>query len=286
MGRLKDKITLMVLPDQGSGLHRVQVPRWAVKFWRVILIAIGIALIVETAGIGFLTYRLFRLHGIKADNEYLLAENAQISRIASEFNQLLQLNYQIRKSLGANIGLEQVDSVAADSSRYKLLETPVRTGTPLHTASLNRENIAKLPAWLSQGFTSRDVPTFLPVEGFVTQDFFWMENLPLGSHPGVDIAATEGTPILAAADGMVIFSEWTYRYGNLIILWHRSGYFSLYGHAQLRTCEVRDWVRQGESIGLLGNSGVSSAPHLHFEIWKGAEPVNPIDFIWGLAANR
>ena len=285
MGRLTDKITLIILPDQGSGLRKIQVPRWAVTLWRPIVIIAIAVLLVQAAGIGFLAYKLFQLHGVKSDNEYLMAENAQINRIATEFKELMQLNYQIRRSLGANIGLEQVDSLVSDTSTFALLETPIPTGSVARPATNVRESFPRIPTWLSQGFTSRDVPTFLPVEGFITQDFLWMDNLPGRNHPGLDIAAAEGTPILAAADGLVIFSEWTYRYGNLIILYHRSGYFTMYGHAQISTCKVRDWVRQGEPIGLLGNSGVSSAPHIHFEIWKGDEPINPTDLIWVLAGN-
>jgi murein DD-endopeptidase MepM/ murein hydrolase activator NlpD len=285
MGRLTEKITLMILPDQGSDLRKVQVPRWAVTLWRPILLIAIVLIAIQALGIGFLVFRLSQLHGVKADNEYLMAENAQINRIAAEFKQLMQLNYQIRRSLGANIGLAPVDSLAPDTSSLGLLEPPIPAGTVVRPTSTIRETLPHIPTWLSQGFTSRDVPTFLPVEGFVTQEFFWLDGMPWRNHPGIDIAAAEGTPILASADGLVVFSEWTYRYGNLIILYHRSGYFTLYGHVELRTCQARDWVRQGEPIGLLGNSGVSSAPHLHFEIWKGDEPVNPYDIIWGLAGN-
>jgi murein DD-endopeptidase MepM/ murein hydrolase activator NlpD len=289
MGRLTEKLTVMILPDGGSEARKLQIPRWAIQYWRTILTAFVVLLLLEAVGIAVLVYQLVQLQGIKADNEYLVAENAQISRIAAEFNRLRILDQQIRRSLGANIGLEGLDTLALDTTLFGLQENPVPynpSSSAVRVSPGSRETLSSEPAWLTQGFTSRDVPTFLPVEGFITRDFFWSDELPLRDHAGIDIAGTEGTPVLAAADGMVTFSDWTYRYGNLVILYHRSGYFTVYGHLQLRNCKVRDWVKQGESIGLLGNSGVSSAPHLHFEIWRGTEPVNPRDLIWGLAGNE
>jgi len=285
MGRLTEKITLMVLPDQSSELRKIQVPRWAVSWWRPVMIVALLLLAVMAVIIGILVYEVIHLQGVKADNEYLVTENAQISRIVNEFKQLRQLDERIRRSLGANIGLEPLDSLHTEESSPVSSEPSVTTGMAARPFSNVRETLQRVPAWLSQGFTSRDIPTLLPVEGFVSQEFSWIAELPWQNHAGIDIAASEGTPILASADGLVIFSDWTYRYGNLIILYHRSGYFSLYGHAQLRTCQVRDCVRQGEPIGLVGNSGVSSAPHLHFEIWHGDNPVNPGDLIWGLGGN-
>lgn len=285
MARLTEKITLMVFPDQSSELRKIQVPRWAVSWWRPVMIIALSLLTIEAIAIGVLLYEVIRLQGVKADNENLVTENAQISRIANEFKQLRQMDEQIRRSLGANIGLEPTDSLYREESSQALPEPPVTTGMAARPFANTRESQPRVPTWLSQGFTSRDIPTLLPVEGFVTQEFSWIAELPWRNHAGIDIAAPEGTPILASADGLVIFSDWTYRYGNLVILYHRSGYFTLYGHAQIRTCQVRDWVPQGEPIGIVGNSGLSSAPHLHFEIWQGDKPVNPGDLIWGLAGN-
>ncbi len=285
MGRLTDKITLMALSDQESGVRKIMIPRWVVDSWRTLLIVVGIAIFLQAVAIGFLVFQLAKYKGIRANNEFLLEENAQINRIVGEFKELQKLNAQIRRALGVNLGLEPDDSTMSDTTTLALFEAPIPNGSVTRPGSVNRDNIPQVPAWLSQGFTSRDIPTFLPVEGFITQNYLWIEELQLRNHPAIDIAAAEGTPVLASADGMVTFSDWTYRYGNLIILYHRSGYFTVYGHLQLRTCNIRDWVRQGEPIGLLGNSGVSSAPHLHFEIWKGNQPVNPRDFTWGLSGN-
>jgi murein DD-endopeptidase MepM/ murein hydrolase activator NlpD len=98
-------------------------------------------------------------------------------------------------------------------------------------------------------------------------------------HKGVDVAAKKGTKIYAAADGLVEFAEKKGDYGLLVILQHEGGYQTWY--AQLETILVSkgDKVHSGEVIGLVGNSGLSNGPHLHFELHQGEGTLNPEDYI-------
>jgi LysM repeat protein len=92
-------------------------------------------------------------------------------------------------------------------------------------------------------------------------------------HNGVDLAAPIGTPILAAADGDVIISRfggWNGGYGNYIVIRHGNGTQTLYAHASAINVSSGDFVKQGNVIGAVGNSGKSTGPHLHFEI-RGAK---------------
>ena len=121
------------------------------------------------------------------------------------------------------------------------------------------------------------VPLKIPVSGFISQEFNEM------GHPGIDIVANEGTPIAAAADGIVVFSGWTYEDGYILIAHHNDGYLTYYRHNAQNLAKVGQKVRQGEIVALLGNSGESSSgPHLHFEIWKDGEPCNPREFLMDL----
>lgn len=124
-------------------------------------------------------------------------------------------------------------------------------------------------------YTAMDLPTATPVRGFVTRSFLPAKPPRWIAHNGIDIAVREGTPVLAAADGLIIFSDWTYRYGNLIAISHRSGFTSFYGHNQILFVRPGERVHQGQPIALVGNSGISTAPHLHFEIWQDGSPVDP-----------
>ncbi|QIG81630.1 M23 family metallopeptidase [Stakelama tenebrarum] len=117
-----------------------------------------------------------------------------------------------------------------------------------------------------------------PVHGRLTSSFGMRWHPVLGRrrmHKGWDIAAPSGTPIRAIADGRVTFSGRNGGYGNFVRLRHSSGLQSAYGH-MLRTA-VRSGarVRRGDVIGYVGSTGVSTGPHVHFEVLRGGVAVNP-----------
>ena len=127
---------------------------------------------------------------------------------------------------------------------------------------------------------ARNIPTLLPVEkGLLTADYENDDYSGRIPHRGIDIAAPRGTLVRAAADGIIIFAGYTYDLGNLIIIYHGAGFFTYYGHNQRLLLTRNAVVKKGTSIALVGNSGISSAPHLHFEIWKDGIPLNPKDYL-------
>lgn len=96
-------------------------------------------------------------------------------------------------------------------------------------------------------------------------------------HKGIDIAAEEGTPVYAAADGEVVFADASKGgYGNLVILKHRAGWMTIYGHNSRILVDEGDHVRQGAAIAEVGSTGRSTGPHLHFEIRIDSEAVDPM----------
>lgn len=94
-------------------------------------------------------------------------------------------------------------------------------------------------------------------------------------HIGLDIAAQMWDPIVAVADGVVVFAEWGGGYGNLVIVEHADGWRSYYAHLSEIVVGVGQEVRQGELLGGAGSTGYSTGPHLHFELRYGGRPVDP-----------
>ncbi len=183
---------------------------------------------------------------------------------------------------------EKVRRVTMEANRYGLLETKLLKELEVSTLTGERSDSAGSHTEERQGGITIDgqyisfldnLPTFPPVNGFVTRGQL-LHALDLHvNHSGVDIAAPEGEIIHAAASGLVIFSHWTEDLGYLIILSHGNGYFSIYGHNQTNLVQPRDWVERGQPIGLIGNTGISQGPHLHFEIWNEARSIDPRLFI-------
>ncbi|MFZ4714835.1 MAG: M23 family metallopeptidase [Bacteriovoracaceae bacterium] len=100
------------------------------------------------------------------------------------------------------------------------------------------------------------------------------------NHDGIDIPGPIGTEIVASESGKVVYSGSGIRgYGNLTIVSHKDNYFSVYAHASKNLKAKGDKVKRGELIALMGNTGRSSGPHLHFEIRKKSNALNPIAFM-------
>ncbi len=119
-------------------------------------------------------------------------------------------------------------------------------------------------------------PSFVPPAlGLITNTF----NLPNG-HLGVDIAVRAGSPVVAAADGTVIFSDWTMETGYTIAIAHSGGWISFYKHNQALLKKVGDRVHAGEPIALAGGTGLlARGPHLHFELWHDGTAIDPLQVI-------
>lgn len=98
-------------------------------------------------------------------------------------------------------------------------------------------------------------------------------------HMGVDFKAPMGAPIVATADGVIEFADEEKQYGLKVIIQHDGAYKSLYAHMSEIKVKAGDKVKKGAVIGLVGNSGASTAPHLHYEILKDGKRVNPADYL-------
>ncbi len=123
------------------------------------------------------------------------------------------------------------------------------------------------------------IPRGVPMEGWITKGFSLKEHVFGGEHTGMDFAAKEGTEVRVTADGMVMLAGWDDVYGNLIAVDHGGGYVTYYGHNSKILVNLGDIVKRGDVIALSGNSGRSSAPHLHYEIRKDSLPIDPKDFL-------
>jgi murein DD-endopeptidase MepM/ murein hydrolase activator NlpD len=125
----------------------------------------------------------------------------------------------------------------------------------------------------------KHMPALHPVlDGRITSDF-GMRLHPIfkryRKHPGIDFAAKAGAPIYATADGIVKLAKYNGGYGNCVIIDHLYGFESRYGHMQKILVRRGQRVKRGDKIGLVGKTGIATAPHLHFEVHYKGKEVNP-----------
>lgn len=126
-------------------------------------------------------------------------------------------------------------------------------------------------------------PSPWPVQGWISSPFGYRIS-PFTNrrafHKGIDIAGRAGSSIYAVNRGIVIFSGCKGQYGNAIIIQHGFGFSTLYGHNSINVVKSGDKVERGQLIGYLGNTGRSTAPHLHYEIRKDGRCINPRNYLF------
>lgn len=116
---------------------------------------------------------------------------------------------------------------------------------------------------------------FKPLDGVIINQFNLVEN-----HLGIDIVAKQNETVKATMDGTVIFSDWTVETGYVIAIQHQRSFISIYKHNSANLKKAGAYVKAGDPIGIIGESGeLSTGPHLHFELWYNGSPVNPLNYL-------
>jgi len=133
--------------------------------------------------------------------------------------------------------------------------------------------LARAESPVSRGTSSRFI---WPTEGELTSGFAqrWGRH-----HDGIDLANDIGTPVRAARTGRVSYSGWSSGYGRVVMIEHDQGYTTVYGHLSESYVAEGQYVKAGQSIAAMGNTGYSTGPHLHFEVRKNGTPINPYNVL-------
>ncbi|MEE8312897.1 MAG: M23 family metallopeptidase, partial [Myxococcota bacterium] len=148
-------------------------------------------------------------------------------------------------------------------------------------AGHRRHRVAAAPSnrWMTRDARGRSpgVDFRWPVRGKLASRYGMRDN---AHHDGIDISGKRGTRILAAEAGRVIHSDNSLAgYGNMIILKHTGVYSTVYAHNRRNLVKVGQFVEKGQAIAELGDTGRTTAPHLHFEIRRDGRPANPLDYL-------
>jgi murein DD-endopeptidase MepM/ murein hydrolase activator NlpD len=146
--------------------------------------------------------------------------------------------------------------------------------------ALDSGNLSTSPAKLGVS-----IPSLMPVAALRISSTFGMRYHPIHhrymGHKGVDLAAPSGTPVYAAADGVVGKAEWFGGYGNYIQIEHGGEIETRYGHLSAYAVAAGEHVTKGELIGYVGATGDATGPHLHYEVRIAGEAVNPMAYLPG-----
>lgn len=127
------------------------------------------------------------------------------------------------------------------------------------------------------------MPSIMPTQGWLTSAFSSMREHPIlhiaRPHEGIDVSAPMGTPIEAPAAGRVLSAGWETGYGNVVTIDHGYGIVTKFAHASKLFVRQGQHVARGQRIALVGNSGLATGPHLHYEVHVNGRPVDPLHYV-------
>ena len=135
---------------------------------------------------------------------------------------------------------------------------------------------------MSRSLRERVMPSGRPIEEGWLSSKYGKRNDPFTGkqdfHKGLDFAGKKGSAVMAVGDGVVTWSGKRTGYGNLVEISHGNGYVTRYGHNQSHLVEMGETVKKGQQIALMGSSGRSTGPHVHFEVLRDGKTVNPAKY--------
>ena len=268
-----------------------------------IAILLGAFIFISAEYLGNYLYEK-RLHKIK-NNYVSITKNLQIlkerlNEIDENVNQIEEKDLAIRSYAGMpeidqeirklGIGGRSIESAKIFDNFAPVINKELAT-LELDVEKLSREVNLELNSYSSIYEKVQEdirriamIPSIRPVEEGYLNSTFGYRNDPIDNvkrfHQGQDITVKTGTPIYAPADGIVKRAYYAGGFGNHIKLQHGAGYTTLYAHLSKIKVKHGQKVKRGDIIGLTGNTGRSTAPHLHYEIHHNGKPQNPLDYFF------
>jgi murein DD-endopeptidase MepM/ murein hydrolase activator NlpD len=233
------------------------------------LVAVGVIVILALTPAKNYIY-IFENKDVKIQADKIVELEKRIGFLTREIEVLASSNRRLKYAIML-AGTDTSDSNSAiyDSLRFEEKENAQFEGNIM---SVFNKLVDKY--FNSEG-QDKQTYFFEPVNGLIIKKF-----IPEKGHFGIDYGVKEGSPVYASAGGIIIFSDYTANDGFTVIIEHENGFISVYKHLSVTAKRQRDYVLQGEMIGLSGNSGLSSkGAHLHFEIWKNGKALDPLEIL-------
>ncbi len=203
------------------------------------------------------------------------------AQVESEFNRIVSLQNQVsqtQQKVASTVNITKQELSKIQSNRIELekaLEELEQTSKEIG-AEIRKDREINPGTALGTGNMR------WPVFGRITSNYGWRNHPVLKKkkyHSGLDIAVKSGTEVHAADSGIIIVSGWRGGYGNFVAIDHGNGISTCYGHNSRLLVKVGEKVSKGQTIALSGNTGLSTGPHVHFEVRRQGVPINPIPYL-------
>ncbi len=302
--KLNKSYSVVIVPHTNDSVKRLAVKAPFVKLLIIVLIFSGIFTLLFVHEYRGSSQKLQAQQNsselekqIKSLNEIINAQNKSLSLSKNQLEQTKNENAKVKEKVEEftrlynditddYISKTSRGSSAARSSTSALLDLS-KLSTLVKELNKGFSEDAELAAQLQKTDSKLDkyieaIPTFLPATGSISSPF-GMRTHPIQKvykiHEGVDITSSKGDPIFAAASGIVEFAGYSTGYGYNVKIDHQNGIRTIYAHSSRLLVKKGEKVDKGQKIALVGSTGNSTGPHLHFEIRIGNTPVNPTGYV-------
>jgi murein DD-endopeptidase MepM/ murein hydrolase activator NlpD len=208
---------------------------------------------------------------LKLQREKINELQGKVNFLTSQLEKIASTNEKLKYAMMlANADSSDTTRAIYDSLRKNIKKKIEPGGNILKAISLLYYKFIE-----QKNDTGKTIGFFAPARGVITNKFN-----PAEGHMGLDLGLKEGSPVYAAAGGVVVFADYTIEYGYTMIIQHDDDYISMYKHCAALLKKPQQYVVAGELIALSGNSGTqTTGPHLHFELWFKGKPVDPEKYI-------
>jgi len=299
----KKKYTIMILPDETTRVRKYRVPRTMVRGVLVILavFVLGLGyLITDYYGVKKMVAELDRLRlEARQQQQQLVTFAKSFDDLQSEMTRLRQFDMKLRvmADLDGVVYPEQIMGIGGENPEpFNPLEGELSFQDHTIISSMNRSldrlmtevniqerSFQELVEYLEdQKSLLASTPAIWPVKGWLTSTFGYRSSPFTGRrelHKGLDIATRSGTPVIAPADGLVVFAGREGGFGNMVVIDHGYGITTRYGHNSSLEVKLGQKVKRGDMIARVGNTGRSTGPHVHYEVAVNGVSVNPSRYI-------
>lgn len=262
----KNIYTLILVPEDNGKTTTIHISRFILNSFFAFLMVFTVGLLLLLYKSGEIAAKLQLLSLIKLENEKLLKENNNLRAINEKLNKFDILSkYLYNLSLYKNEEIERIEEKKKNISDTVITkkETSPSEGRSTHSLISNEQLLS--------------FPNILPVEGWITRKFSLDSSLM--GHSGIDFAAAVGTPIKATSPGIVEDIKNDKYFGLIVTLLHENGFVTKYGHCSQILVSKHERVNKGQTIALVGNTGLSTGPHLHYEVIKDGKNIDPLSII-------
>jgi murein DD-endopeptidase MepM/ murein hydrolase activator NlpD len=296
------KVTILFLPGGSNKVRKIRVSSSFIRLFLtlVIFLTIGVCWLVKDYR--DVKVQIPQLHRLQKENKVqriqIVSLCQKISAINQKMAKLQEFDHKLRIMTNLNPTGEQEQFLGMGGSNLNVLQSnhhPEDVNKKLisqtHKALKNLEmeiavtsqSQAELSKFLKeQKSILACTPSIRPTKGWISSEFGYRIS-PFTNrrefHKGLDIATRVGTPIIAPADGLVVLAEREGNFGNLITINHGYHLMTRYGHLHKFRVKKGDFVKRGQLIAEVGNTGRCTGPHLHYEVLLNGVPVNPLRYI-------